>query len=815
MLEKKIYSYDECYDASLKYFDNDDLAAKVFVDKYALRDNENNLLEKTPHDMHVRIANEFARIEKNKFKEPLSFNQIYNLLDHFKYIVPQGSPMYGIGNNYQTISLSNCYLLEVPMDSYNSILDVDKQLVNISKRRGGVGIDLSNLRPNGIATKNAARTSTGITAFMERYSNSIREVGQAGRRGALMLTLSVHHPDIIGFIKIKQDRKKVTGANISVRLSKEFLDAVEIDGDYELKFPVDSDAPIFSKKIKAKEVWKEIITAARDNAEPGILAWHNVTLNTPADYYEEYKSRGTNPCSELNLSQLDSCRLLLLNLYSYVKNQFTKNAYFDFDLFKQHSKYAQRLMDDMVDLESEKIDGILSKIDADPEPEETKDSERKMWNKIKKHNNEGRRTGTGITALGDCLAALGIGYGTDASIEMSEKIYRCLKLSAYEESVDMAEEIGPFACWDYEKESNCPFIQRIAEEDPILFSKMKKFGRRNISLLTTAPAGTVSIETQTTSGIEPLFMMSYTRRKKINHADKTARVDFVDQSGDAWQEFIVYHEKIKEWMKITGETDVNKSPWAGHCAEDINWINRVKLQAAAQKHICHSISSTLNLPEDVSCETVATIYETAFKAGCKGMTIYRKNCRTGVLVENNKKDDEPIRGNVIKKNLAPVRPSALPCEIHKVKVKGNEYFVIVGLLNDEPYEIFAGDIDGLNIVHQKGTLTKLKRGSYKAKFENGTTIDSVADYISGTEEAIARLVSTSLRHGSDISFIVHQLEKARGDMLSFEKAIARTLKKYIKNGTKVYGEKCNCGGENLIRESGCVICKDCGWSACK
>jgi ribonucleoside-diphosphate reductase alpha chain len=812
------YSYDECLSASQAYFEGDDLAAKVFVDKYALRDNEGNLLEKTPDQMHWRIAREFARVEKSKFKHPLGVDGIYGLLDHFRYIIPQGSPMFGIGNPYQTISLSNCFLLDVPLDSYSSILQVDEQLVNICKRRGGVGIDLSNLRPAGTITRNAARQSTGIVTWMERYSNSIREVGQGGRRGALMLTLSIHHPDIISFCTIKNDPAKVTGANISVRLTREFLDAVKKDEEYELRFPVDAAKPIISTKMRAKEVWDVIIKSAWLRAEPGLLMWDNVTENTPADCYEEYQSRGTNPCSELNLSPLDSCRLLCLNLLSYVVKPFTKEAAFDFALFHQHGKIAQRFMDDLVDLESEKIDSILAKIQTDPESDLVKRNEIVLWQRVKRFNDEGRRTGTGITALGDALAALGIAYGSEQSIQVTEDIYRSLKLACYESSIDMAEELGCFKVYDAAREKDCPFIKRIAKESPALYARMVKFGRRNISLTTTAPTGSVSLMTRTTSGIEPLFMTGYTRRKKINPNEKNVKVDFVDQNGDAWQEFVVYHPTIKTWMTITGETNVKKSPWYGCCAEDIDWINRVKLQAAAQKHVCHAISSTINLPENVTKVKVSEIYQTAFENGLKGITVYRKNCRSGVMVETAASD----RGERIVKTKAPKRPYRLHGEAHHFTIKGHRYFVAVGLLEGEPYEIFGGencDSEGEVLIPKnvvEGQLVKHARGKYSLVIADHD-YPVVGPYSDTTVDSLTRMISTALRHGADISFVVHQLEKTKGEMQSFSKILARTLKKYIKDGTKVTGDKCpECKREDceLIREDGCIKCVTCGWTKC-
>jgi ribonucleoside-diphosphate reductase alpha chain len=817
--------YGEALSLSQTYFNGDDLAASTFLNKYALRDNDQNLLEKRPQDMHRRIAKEFARIEKQKFKRPYSEGEIYDALQYFRRIVPQGSPMYGIGNPYQFISLSNCYVVEPPVDSYGGICKTDQQLVQISKRRGGNGTDLSLLRPRKAPTHNAARTSTGIGPFMERFSNSIREVGQEGRRGALMLTLSVHHPEVETFATIKNDDKKVTGANISIRLTDEFLNAVLKDEEYEQRWPctqADADklkVPFrkVSRMVKARDVWDTIIKSAHMRAEPGLLFWDNIIRESIPDCYAHlgFETVSTNPCSEIPLSILDSCRLLLLNCYGYVRNAFRSDAYFDWQLFYSDTQMAQRLMDDLVDLELECIDRILSKISSDPEADDTKRVEVDLWQGIRKACIEGRRTGTGITALGDTMAALGIKYGSDASIDFTDRVYKTLKFGAFRASVDMAKELGPFPIWDHELEKDNPFLNRIREETvalsqdelgghlisgQALWNDMKKYGRRNIALLTTAPAGTVSIMTQTTSGIEPLFMIGYTRRRKIIGTEQNARVDFVDHLGDKWTEFTVYHPKVTEWMEVTGETDVTKSPWYGCCAEDLDWKQRVILQAKANAHVDHAISSTINLPEDVSIEKVKEIYETAWQYGCKGITVYRKNCRTGVLVE--KKEEKKDEGDRIVKNHAPKRPKSLPCDVHHIRVKGNEYFVLVGLFGNskDPYEVFAGLNGHISKGVKSGVVEKLSRGVYYASFEDGTEMKSVAEYIEDSEEALTRSISTSLRHGIDISYIVHQLEKTKGDLQSFSKAMARALKKYIPDGSVVSGESCpDCKQASIVR----------------
>jgi ribonucleoside-diphosphate reductase alpha chain len=829
-IKQSVYSYVEANEASSKYFNGDELAAKVFVDKYALQNQNQQIVEKDPDDMHRRIAKEFARIEKKKFKNPLTEDFIYEKLKGFNKIVAQGSPMYGIGNKHQFISLSNCYVVDSPLDAYGSIMEADENLVQISKRRGGVGIDISHLRPAGAPTKNAARTSTGVVSFAERYSNSIREVGQAGRRGALMITLNVHHPDILEFAKVKRDLTKVTGANISIRLTDEFLKAVDADEEYEQRWPVDSDSPSVSKKVNARSVWSVIVENAHHMAEPGLLFWDNIINESPADCYEDlgFKTISTNPCSEIPLSAFDSCRLMLLNAFGYVENPFTKKASFNFEKFNEDSEICQRLMDDLVDLEIECIDRILDKIKSDPENKEVKSREIKLWNNIRNAALNGRRTGTGATAIGDTLAALNMPYTSDKGIDMVEKIYKNLKLSAYRSSVNMAKEIGAFPIWNPDLEKNNPFLNRIKDEDPQLYADMQKYGRRNIALLTTAPAGSVSILTQTSSGIEPQFMVEpYIRRKKGNPGDSGFRSDFVDQNGDHWMEFKIYPPKVKMWMDITGETDLNKSPWKGSTAPELDWRKRVYLQSVAQKHLDHAISSTLNLPNDVSVEAVDEIYRTAWKSGCKGITIYRDGCRTGVLVAETKKKETNDEITITK---APKRPETLTCDIHHCSVKNSPYFVIVGLLKGKPYEVFASmnhiseeESDMLITKNfNEGSLTKEARGHYRAdlqdKHGNKMTIKKIGDRLSEEEAALTRMISTALRHGADVQFIVHQLEKVEGSMHGFSKSISRALKKYIADGTEVSGETCgSCKTQEkcaLVRQEGCIICKSCGWSKC-
>lgn len=1116
-----MYSEQEASEATLKYFDGDELATNTFITKYALRNEKDQLLEKTPEDMHRRLAKEFARIEAKKFKKPMSEDEIFSYFDHFKYIIPQGSPMTAVGNPYQLMSVSNCFVLECPQDSYGGIHRTDEQLSQISKRRGGTGLDLSNLRPKGTPTKNSSKTSSGIIPFMERFSTSIREVGQDGRRGALMQTISVHHPEVLEFARAKLDNTKVTGANVSIRLSDEFLKAVEEGKEYEQRWPVEGQSKI-SKMVDARTIWHEIIKCAHARAEPGLLFWDNIIKNSPADCYAslDYKTVCTNPCihgdtliavadgrnavsirqlaiegkdvpvysvcpitgqrqikiarnprltqskaevwklimddgsfliatpdhkimkkdktyinlkdlqpgdslhafnsfdnngyrqitetgqlmkggrirnrrqyrlihefhsqtivdakqfaihhkdfdsfndsyenlqvlpheehrtihsknmmgqlnpyhrmdqkwktkfarhpgetngrysghtneellkhgrklfnkfgkltqkiwrkyaeenhlprilktpfrfgtfgnfknqvcdnhkvvsiekygyedvynlivddnnnydiitlygkqyivssgitikncGELPLCELDSCRLMLMNLFSFVEEPFTKNAHFDYGKFFQHVQVAQRLMDDLVDIELEQIEKIYTKVLLDPEPSYIKNVEINLWSQIKQKCYNGRRTGLGTTGLGDVLAALNIPYGSDKSIKTTEDIYRTLKFGAYKSSVDMAEELGAFPIYDSKLEENHPFLEELKNsvdsDGSQVYKRMKQFGRRNIALLTQSPAGSVSIETQTTSGIEPALFLSLTRRKKINHNDKDSKVDFVDVTGDKYQEFEVFHPKLKHWMSVTGETDIKKSPWYGCCADDLDWKQRIKLQAAAQHHIDHSISSTLNLPEDVTIEKVKEIYEEAWKQGLKGVTVYRQNCRSGVLVEKK---------NTIKRNDAPTRPKELDCDVYHVSVKGKKYFVLIGLYGDDrqPYEVFAGRGNLIDEKVKTGKIVKVRTNFYKAILEDETELSPITLGTSENQEVLTRFLSQNLRHGVPIEYVIEQISKVESDLGSFAKDISRSLKKYIKNDTKS-GEKCECGA-NLVYEGGCVICKQCGYSKC-
>jgi len=826
MTNKRIYTHEEATKESVEYFNGDELAASVFVGKYALRNEKHELLESSPDQAHRRIAKEFARIEK-KYPNPLSEDEIYSYFKNFKYIVPQGSPMSAIGNPYQIQSASNCFVIPSPLDSYGGILHTDQEQAQVMKRRGGVGFDISNIRPKGLSTKNAARTTDGIGVFMERFSNTCREVAQNGRRGALMLSISCHHPEIRTFINIKRDKKKVTGANISIRMTDEFMKAVKQDKQVELRFPVDSKTPSISEMVNAREIWSEIIQAAWESAEPGILFWDNVVNNGPADIYESYKSTSTNPCGEITLSPYDSCRLMVVNLNSFVNDAFTDKAEFDFVKFAEVTQVAQRLMDDMIDIELEQIDKILKKIHADIEPENVKKIEIDLWNNIKNACINGRRTGLGITALGDALAALNIRYGSKESIKKTEEIYKALAINSEKASCMMARDRGTFPIFDAKLERGHPFIERLLESDPELKTLYKKHGRRNISTTTTAPVGSVSTMTQTTSGIEPSFLLKYTRRKKINPNDKSAKVDFVDDMGDKWQEFPVYHHGFRKWMEVTGKEKIEDSPYFKATSNEIDWVASVDLQAAAQKWVSHSISKTCNLPNSATKELVSEIYMKAWESGCKGFTIYRDGCRTGVLVDDKPKETKEKSGRdaiTITKTTAPKRPTSLKCEVHHVKlskkldkVRSIEYCAVVGLFEGgEPYELFVFENGTIDKKYVNGKLVKKAKGHYDVEFDDGFTIKNIMKDQTEEEELVTRLVSISLRHGTPLEHLVHQLEKVRTDNIaSFTKVMCRVLKKYIKNGVKVSGETCpSCGSKDIIRMEGCQTCKACGYSKC-
>ena len=814
-------NFKDAFDKSTKYFNDDNLAANVFISKYALVDKDGNLHEETPDDMHRRLASEFARIEGN-YPNPMSEEEIYQLFRDFKYVVPQGSPMSGIGNTHQVQSISNCFVIDSPHDSYGGILKADQELVQIAKRRGGVGFDISTIRPKGMSTGNCARTTDGIEVFMDRFSNSCREVAQNGRRGALMLTISVHHPQVLDFIKLKRDLSRVTGANISVRLSNEFLEAVNAGTEYELRWPVDSEDPTVSYAVDAKEVWDEIIASAHKCAEPGLLFWDTARSLTPSDLYsdEGFGSTSTNPCGEIILSPYDSCRLMLLNLSSFVTLPYTKEAEFDFEKLATVAQQAQRLMDDMVDLEIEQLDKILLKVESDPEPDDVKAIERNLWSKIKQQALRGRRTGLGVTAVGDALAALGIQYGSDESVNMVEQFYKTLTVNAYRSSCIMAKERGPFGIHDHSREVDHPFLNRIWEEAPDIYGMNMETGRRNIALTTTAPAGSVSTLTQTTSGIEPAYMLRYTRRKKLTDNDVDARVDFVDDSGDRWQEYDVYHHGFKQWMEISGKSNVEDSPYFKSTATEIDWVQKIKMQAAAQKWICHAISNTTNIPAETTVESVKDIYLAGWTSQCKGVTVYRDGSRTGVLVSES---DNSSNTDL----LMAARPTELACSIHHANIKGEAWTILVGLLDGRPYEVMGGLQKYIEIPkkYKTGTIIKHPYKTKNSRYDlvigrNGDTFtikDIVAVFDNPNHAGFTRTISLALRHGAPIHYVVEQLQKdTEMDMFSFSKVIARVLKTYIKDGTIPDRAVCdNCSAEDtMVYQEGCVACTSCGHSKC-
>ena len=833
----KTYTYQEAYDKCLEYFNGDELAANVIVTKYLLTDNDGSFLELSPDDMHQRIASELSRIESN-YSNPMTEEEIYNLLKDFRYVVPQGSPMSGIGNNTRLQSLSNCFVLPSPEDSYGGILKTDQELVQIAKRRGGVGFDLSTIRPKGLLTANAARTTDGIEVFMDRFSNSCREVAQGGRRGALMLTISVHHPQIRDFIKIKQNLSRVTGANISIRISDEFMHAVESSGQVELRWPVDSPSPKISLMDSATEIWDEIVEGAHAAAEPGVLFWDTAKKMTPSDAYDDvgFGSVSTNPCGEIILSPYDSCRLMLMNLTSFVEEPWTDSAKFDYGEFGKKVRQAQRLMDDMIDLEIEQIDKILEKIDNDPESDEVKYHERELWWNVRQAALNGRRTGLGITGLGDMLAMLSITYGSDSAISTTEEVYKWLAVNSYESSIVLAKERGAFPIWDYKKESDHPFISNIISELlPHRVKDYKEYGRRNIANTTTAPAGSVSVLTQTTSGIEPAFMLHYTRRKKLTGQDESARVDFTDASGDKWQEYTVYHHGFKQWLdnwddEATGDLDnaIAHSPYHGATANEINWVNKVGMQAAAQRWVCHAISNTTNLPSDIGVDTVKNVYMKAWTLGCKGVTVYRDGSRTGVLVSSTEEKKNSRDSTEISTNVAPKRPDELSCDIHQANIKGEAWTILVGLLEGRPYEVIGGLSEYVEIPrrYQAGMIRKRTRKSVLSKYDlvvgtNGDEFvikDVVKVFDNPNYSAFTRTISLALRHGVPVQYMVEQLQKDKdADLFSFSKVIARCLKKYITDGTKVsngvFDLGC-CDSPNVVYQEGCATCINCGIAKC-
>ena len=845
-MDRKTYTFDEAFKASLDYFTGDELAAKVWVNKYALKDAFGNIYEESPNDMHHRLASEIARVEK-KYPNPLSEQELFDLFDHFRYIVPQGSPMTGIGNDYQIASLSNCFVigLDGQADSYGAIIRIDEEQVQLMKRRGGVGHDLSHIRPKGSPVKNSALTSTGLVPFMERYSNSTREVAQDGRRGALMLSVSIKHPDSEAFIDAKMTEGKVTGANVSVKIDDDFMNAAVNGGTYKQQYPIDSDSPVYVKDIDASGLWKKIIHNAWKSAEPGVLFWDTILRESVPDCYADlgFRTVSTNPCGEIPLCPYDSCRLLAINLYSYVVNPFTSDAYFDYDLFKKHVGLAQRIMDDIIDLVSEKIEMILAKIDSDPESMEVRQTERHLWEKIQRKTLQGRRTGVGITAEGDMIAALGLRYGTEEATDCAELIQKTLALAAYRSSVMLAKERGAFEIFDAKREEKNPFINRLREADPALYEDMLKYGRRNIACLTIAPTGTTSLMTQTTSGIEPVFLPVYKRRRKVNPNDSEARVDFVDETGDAFEEYIVFHHKFVTWMQANGysaskkytqeevEELVAKSPYYKATSNDVDWLQKVRMQGRIQKWVDHSISVTINLPNDVSEELVDSLYVEAWRCGCKGCTVYRDGSRSGVLIATDKKKKKEDCNCMQPPVIVSTRPRELDADVVKFQNNREKWIAFVGLLNGRPYEIFTGladDDEGIMLPKNvsKGTIIKSydedgnKHYDFQFKNKRGykMTIEGLDGKFNPEYWNYAKLISGVLRYGMPIDQViklVQGMELNSESINTWKNGVERALKKYLPNGMEAKGQKCpNCGLETLIYQEGCLICTNCGASKC-
>lgn len=842
-MEQKTFTYDEAYQASLKYFDGDELAARVWVSKYALKDSFGNIYEESPADMHRRLAAEIGRIERN-YPNPLSEDELFYLLDHFKYIVPQGSPMTGIGNNYQVASLSNCFVigLDGKPDSYGGVIKIDEEQVQLMKRRGGVGHDLSHIRPKGTPVKNSALTSTGLVPFMERYSNSTREVAQDGRRGALMLTVSITHPDSESFIDAKMTEGKITGANVSVRIDDKFMQAAVDGTPYIQHFPASAENEEVNKEVDATRLWQKIVHNAWKSAEPGVLFWDTIVRESVPDCYADlgFQTISTNPCGEIPLCPYDSCRLLAINLYSYVENPYTPEAKFNFDLFREHVGKAQRIMDDIIDLEMEKIDKILAKIDSDPETAEVKQTERNLWNKIRTKTLKGRRTGVGTTGEGDMIAAMGLRYGTPEATGFSENVHKELAIAAYGSSVNLAKERGAFEIYDAEREKNNPYINRLKEASPELYEEMVKHGRRNIACLTIAPTGTTSLMTQTTSGIEPVFLPVYKRRRKVNPNDTDVRVDYVDESGDAFEEYIVYHPKFMTWMKTNGieikpdytqeelNNLVEKSPYFKATSNDVDWLEKVRMQGRVQKWVDHSISVTINLPNDVTEELVGKLYVEAWRSGCKGCTVYRDGSRAGVLVAVEKKKAEP---KIASPQHVGKRPIELEADVVRFQNNKEKWIAFVGLIDGRPYEIFTGladDDDGIfcpkSVTHGKIIKAVDDKGNkrYDFQFINKrgykTTIEGLSDKFNPEYWNYAKLISGVLRYGMPIDQVlklVNTLELDSQSINTWKMGVERALKKYLPNGTQASGQRCpNCGQETLVYQEGCLICTSCGTSKC-
>jgi ribonucleoside-diphosphate reductase alpha chain len=840
--KKKTYSYEEALAASIIYFKGDEMAAKVWVSKYALKDSYGNIFERSPEDMHWRLAKEIGRVEK-KYTNPMSEENIFDLLKEFKYIVPQGGPMTGIGNPFQIASLSNCFVIgsKGDADSYGGIMKIDEEQVQLMKRRGGVGHDLSHIRPKGSPVLNSALTSTGVVPFMERYSNSTREVAQDGRRGALMLSISSKHPDAEKFIDAKMEAGKITGANVSVKIDDDFMRSVLDGKPYVQQYPVNSANPSYRKEANASDIWKKIIHNAWKSAEPGVLFWDTVIRESVPDSYADlgFQTVSTNPCGEIPLCPYDSCRLLALNLYSYVENPFTSEAKFNFDLFKKHVHAAQRIMDDIIDLELEKIDAIQTKIDRDPEDEEIKAVERNLWSKIRQKAIQGRRTGIGITAEGDMLAALNLRYGSDIATDFAVEVQKTLAIEAYRSSVFLARDRGPFPIFDAQREKKNPFINRIKDEDEELYNDMVKYGRRNIALLTIAPTGTTSLMTQTTSGIEPVFMPYYKRRRKVNPNDQNVQITFTDEVGDSWEEYNVFHHKFLTWLEINGYTEdqvktlsenevnalVEKSPYHKATSNDVDWLSKVKMQGMIQKWVDHSISVTVNLPNDVSEDMVAKVYQTAWESGCKGCTVYRDGSRDGVLISSSKKKDNESDEAAPEK-----RPEVLECEVIRFKNNHENWIAFVGHYNNKPYEIFTGlsedDVLPIPKAVNKGRIIKIKdeNGSrydfqYVDKYGYTNTIGGLSHMFNKEFWNYAKLISGVLRNGMPITDVVNLISSLRLDnetINTWNAGVERALRKYIPDGTKAKtGKKCTeCGSDSLVYQEGCLICKSCGNSKC-
>lgn len=847
-METKTYTPEEIKEASFEFFKGDDLATKVWSTKYALKDSFGNVYELTPDDMHRRLAREIGRIEKN-YPNPLTESELFDLFKDFKYIVPQGSPMTGIGNEYQVASLSNCFVIgfAADSDSYGAIIKIDEEQVQLMKRRGGVGHDLSHIRPKGSPVKNSALTSTGIVPFMERYSNSTREVAQDGRRGALMLSVSVKHPDSESFIDAKMESGKITGANVSVKMHDDFMEAALSGTPYVQQYPIDSKEPWYKKEVDANAIWKKIVHNAWQSAEPGVLFWDTIIRESVPDCYADlgYKTVSTNPCGEIPLCPYDSCRLLAINLYSYVQNPFTAEAKFDFELFSKHVGLAQRIMDDIIDLEMEKIEKIMAKIDSDPEADDIKLTEFQLWEKIKEKTSQGRRTGVGTTGEGDMLAALGYRYGTDEATDFSELVHKTVALAAYRSSVNMARERGAFTVYDAKREENNPYIQRLREADPELYAEMVKYGRRNIACLTIAPTGTTSIMTQTTSGIEPVFMPVYTRRRKVNPNDKGVRIDFVDENGDSWEEYVVFHHKFVTWMEVNGysttkhyskdeiEELVAKSPYYKATANDVDWLKKVQMQGRIQKWVDHSISVTINLPNDATEELVGKLYEEAWKCGCKGATVYRDGSRAGVLIASPEKEEKKEEKTVCfpYDDAHFVRPKELKCDVVRFQNAKDKWIAFVGLKDGRPYEIFTGladdeegillpktVVDGriIKVVDENGN----KRYDFQFTNKRGfkTTVEGLSHKFDKEFWNYAKLISGVLRYGMPIDQVIKLVSGLQLDSESintWKVGVERALKKYIPDGTQISEQSCpSCGQKSLVYQEGCLTCKNCGYSRC-